>query len=150
MSKREKRFIVFYVVMLLIFFVSRLVNLDSYDNYDGKISHMAGTPISVIYGDGHGYNTSSGTNNYPYVEYYVDNDTLSVTDKAWSTVFLNEGENVTVLVNSEDDSDIKLLTLFNYWIPVYSLVLFLVFGFIGYGIMVSTDQREYLESQQSE
>ncbi|PHS10007.1 MAG: hypothetical protein COA88_02970 [Kordia sp.] len=150
MSKREKVFIIIYCLIPILFFLSKWIFINGYDSYDGKITHMAGTPITVIYGDGHGYNTSSGTNYYPYVEYYVDNDTLKTTEKAWSSVFLEEGEEVTILINSNDDSDIKLLTLFNYWIPVYSLVIFLVFGFIGYGIVVSTDQREFLESQQPE
>lgn len=139
MSKSEKIFIATYCVVLMLFFLSKWIFINSYDSYDGKITHMAGTPISVIYDDGHGYNTSSGTNNYPYVEYYIDNDTLHVTDKAWSSLFLKEGEEVAVLINSDDDSDIKLLTLFNYWLPIYSLVILLVFGFIGYGIVVSID-----------
>jgi hypothetical protein len=110
---------------------------------------MAGTPTSVIYGNGYGYRRDSGTNNYPYVEYYVDNDTLNVTNKGWSPIFLDEGEKVTVLVSKEDDSDIQLLTLFNYWIPVYAIVLFLIFGFIGYGAVVTIDQNEYVESQRA-
>ena len=150
MSKREKRFVVFYVVMLLIFFVSRLVNLGSYDSYDGKISHITGTSIPVIYDNGHGYRKSSGTNYYPYIEYYKDNDTINTTQKGWSPAFLDEGQKITVLANKSDDSDVMLLTLFNYWIPVYVIVFFLVFGFIGYRIVVSIDQREYLESQQFE
>lgn len=146
MSKREKTFVRLYVVMLLIFFVSRWVNIDSYSHYDGKISHITGTSIPVIYDDGHGYRRSSGTNYYPYIEYYKGNDTINATHKGWSPVFLDEGQKITVLVSKSDESDVMLLTLFNYWIPVYVIVLFLVFGFIGYGIVVSIDQREFLES----
>ena len=145
MSKREKVFIIIYSTILIVFFLSKWIFINGYNSYEGKILHMAGTPISVVsnkYG--------SGTNYYPYVEYYVDNDTLNVTHKGWSPVFLDEGEEITVLVNSDDDSDIRLLTLFNYWIPVYSIVIFFIAGFIGYGIVVSIDQREFVESQQSE
>jgi len=149
MSKREKVFIIIYCLIPMLFFLSKWIFINGYDSYEGKITHMAGTPISVIYGDGHGYNTSSGTNNYPYVEYYVDNDTLNVTNKGWSPIFLDEGEKVTVLVCMQDDSDVQLLTLFNYWIPVYAIVLFLIFGFIGYGAVVSIDQNEYVESQRA-
>lgn len=141
MSKREKRFIVFYVVLLLIFFVSRWVNINNYDSYDGKISHMASTSVPDFnnrYG--------SGVNSYPYIEYYKDNDTLNLTHKGWSSMLLSENEKITVLINRGDESDVMLLSFFNYWLPVYVIVLFLVFGFIGYGIVVSIDQREFLES----
>ena len=144
MSKREKIFIIIYCIIPILFFSSKWAFLNSYDSYEGKILHMAGTSLSYTHDGG------SGTNYYPYVEYYVDNDTLNVTNKGWSPVLLNEEEKVTVLVSREDNSDIKLLTLFNYWIPIYAIVLFLVFGFIGYGVIVTIDQREYLESQQSE
>jgi len=108
---------------------------------------MAGTSIPVIYGDGYGYSKGSGTSYYPYVEYYVDNDTLNATNKAWSSILLDEGEDITVLVSREDNSDIRLLTLFNYWIPIYAIVLFLVFGFIIYGVVVTIDRDEYIEAQ---
>ncbi len=81
MSKREKAFIRIYSTILIVFFLSRWFFLNSYNSYEGEITHMAGTPMSVIYGDGYGYSRNSGTNYYPYVEYYKDNDTLNVTDK---------------------------------------------------------------------
>lgn len=89
----------------------------------------------------------SGINSYPYIEYYKDNDTINVTHKGWSSVFLSENENVTVLIDSSDESDVMLLTLFNYWLPVYSIVLFLFIAFIGYGGVVTFDQNDYVESQ---
>lgn len=95
---------------------------------------MAGTSIPVIYNDGHGYRNSSGTKDYPYVEYYVDNDTLRTTNKAWSSILLNEGQEITVMIDKDDNKNIKLYTFFNYWLPVYTIVLFIFLFFIGYGL----------------
>ena len=144
MSKREKTFVILYVVMLLIFFVSRWLNIGNYDRYDGKISHITGTSVPDFnnkYG--------SGVNSYPYIEYYKDNDTLNLTHKGWSSMLLSENEKITVLINRGDESDVMLLSFFNYWLPVYSIVIFLFIGFIGYGAVVTFDQNDYVKSQRA-
>ena len=68
--------------------------------------------------------------------------------KSLHSVF-SENEKITVLINRGDESDVMLLSFFNYWLPVYSIVIFLFIGFIGYGAVVTFDQNDYVKSQRA-
>lgn len=133
MKKNKIVFIILYIVFIGIYFLYKCLSLNNYDKHNGKILHMAGISIPVVYKDRNSYELSSGTKNYPYIEYYKKEDTLNATNKSWNSFLLKTGDKITVLVNYGDKKDIKLYTLFNYWLHTSTIILFFFLFFIGLG-----------------
>lgn len=126
MNKRLNIFLWFYAVMVVLFFINKWLYVQDNYQYEGVVAS-----ISSIYV---GYDGNDGKSYYPYVEYYKEKDTLTVSDKGWTTIFLDTGDNVTVIVDKEDKSVIKLKTLFNYWIPVHAIIIFIFLLCVGIGV----------------
>lgn len=125
MYKRLNIFLIFYVAMILLFIFNKWLYVQNNNSYEGKITSISATYVS--HNDNHG----TGKVYYPYIEYYKGKDTLTVSNKGWNCTFLDEGDNVTVIVNNEDESVIELKTLFNFWMPVHIIVILFFIGFIG-------------------
>lgn len=135
MNKRLKTFLIFYTAMLLLFIFNKWVYAQNNTSYKGKIVNMAVLYVQDY--EGSGYSESY----YPRVEYYKGKDTLIALNEGWNSSFLNTGDQVTVIVDNDDDSIIELNTLFNYWMPIYSIILFFFIGLIGCVVEVTDLSR---------
>jgi hypothetical protein len=62
-DERIHIYIIVYCIIPILFLLNKLTFISRYDIYNGKITHMTETPISVIYNDGYHYNSNSATNN---------------------------------------------------------------------------------------
>lgn len=133
MNKRLNIFLLFYTVMLLLFFVNKWLYTQNNNTYEGKIINMSSIYV--------GYDGHDEKSYYPRVEYYKENDTLLASNKGWTSVFLDVGDNVTVIVDNEDESIIELKTVFNYWIPVHSIIIFIFLLLVGAGIETTDFSR---------
>ena len=119
--------------MLLLFFVNKWLYVQNNNSYEGEIISMSSIYV--------GYDGHDDKSYYPRVEYYKENDTLTVSNEGWTSAFLDVGDNVIVIVDNEDESIIELITIFNYWVPVHSIVIFIFLLIVGLGLETTDFSR---------
>ena len=129
----KNRAVIFtFLLVFTVFIGLKIINLDNYFFYDGKIIglHKAATN-----------HTSAGrgsslliTRKIPEIEYYKSKDTIRCYQKDLRLVTNFElNEKITVMFEKENDNKTKakIYSLFYYWIDYNELILLLfVFIFI--------------------
>ena len=118
------------------FLYLKIINLNNYNFYDGKITGLHKVVKDYKEAGGRGHGTVRIAREMPEIEYYKNGDTIKCDqgDLRLVTNFkLNE--KITVLVDKENNNKTMIYSLFYYWIDYNELIIFLfsfliILGFI--------------------
>lgn len=130
----KKNSALFTLIVVFLGFISlKIINLNNYNFYDGKIIGLRNTVTSH---QGSIRGSVRIKREIPEIEYYQKNDTIKC-DQGDLRLFTNFelDEKIIVLVDKENNNKTKIYSLFYYWIDYNELILFLlafliILGFI--------------------
>ena len=122
----------FLIVIISSFIIHKSILLLNYNFYDGKI-----VGFEIV---NHTFHNFKGGNGYEkralnIIEYYKDNKTIKYTDGDGFTLNFNAiNDNVKVIINKNNSNDIRIFSLFHYWINIQEFILLGLVLFIIYGL----------------
>lgn len=131
------------VILFSAHFCIKIYELRDYNIYNGKV-----IGFEKLLALDHTYSKVGGSESFgvertiPIVEYYTATDTLQHSEGRRSlsyylindeSVIYNLGENIRVIQEKNDADEIRLLTLFHYWLYTHELIFIVLMGIIFYG-----------------
>ena len=125
------KFKYFLLSIASIFIIYKSVLLFNYTFYEGKI--IGFETVNHRY---YGFKNSGGyeKRTLNIIEYYNNNDTIKYTDGD-SFIFnmFSKGEKINIIINKNNSNDIRIFSLFHYWINIQEFILMNLLLVILYG-----------------